>query len=80
MASETTPVRIHNSDKWRHLVMVEATDPVCRMKVDRTHAPVQLHHKGEVYYFCSQSCAQLFLADPTSYKDAAGAKTPEPKK
>jgi YHS domain-containing protein len=36
-----------------------ATDPVCRMKVDRAKA-VAREFAGETYYFCSEHCLHAF--------------------
>jgi uncharacterized membrane protein YraQ (UPF0718 family)/YHS domain-containing protein len=45
------------------------TDPVCRMRVDRTKA-LRSEHGGRLYYFCSQGCLDAFLDDPANYADA----------
>jgi len=39
-----------------------ATDPVCRMKVDRAKA-LRLEHGGRTYYFCSEHCMSRFQAE-----------------
>jgi uncharacterized membrane protein YraQ (UPF0718 family)/YHS domain-containing protein len=36
-----------------------ATDPVCGMRVDRSHA-VRLYEGGRTHYFCSQRCRDAF--------------------
>ena len=38
-----------------------ATDPVCGMKVDKTHA-IQVDMDGKTLYFCSQHCAQAAVS------------------
>ncbi|HMR50358.1 MAG TPA: YHS domain-containing protein [Arachnia sp.] len=40
--------------------------PVCNMQVDPQTAP-NAHHQEEDYYFCSDSCHELFLLDPSRY-------------
>jgi len=49
------------------------TDPVCRMQVEPERAAAQAEHKGTTYYFCSQGCHKVFIADPEKY---AGAGAP----
>jgi uncharacterized membrane protein YraQ (UPF0718 family)/YHS domain-containing protein len=39
-----------------------ATDPVCGMTVDPSHAPACTHRQGETFYFCSSGCRDKFLA------------------
>jgi uncharacterized membrane protein YraQ (UPF0718 family)/YHS domain-containing protein len=43
-----------------------ATDPVCRMKVDRSKA-LRAVHAGRTYFFCSEHCRSHFEADPEGY-------------
>jgi uncharacterized membrane protein YraQ (UPF0718 family) len=40
---------------------VGATDPVCKMKVDRTKA-IRRSLAGETYYFCGEHCAHTFTS------------------
>lgn len=47
------------------------TDPVCGMTVDPATAAASSKYEGRTYYFCSQTCAASFEADPARY--AAGA-------
>jgi P-type Cu+ transporter len=42
-------------------------DPVCGMAVDPARAKANAEHAGETYYFCCQSCATKFSADPQRY-------------
>jgi Cu+-exporting ATPase len=42
-------------------------DPVCGMNVDPAQATDRVEHQGTTYYFCSQSCATKFRADPVKY-------------
>ena len=43
-------------------------DPICGMTVDEVKA-LSAERDGETFYFCSDSCRNKFLADPTSEKD-----------
>ena len=45
---------------------VQATDPVCGLKVDPASAP-QAAHQGQTYYFCAEQHRQLFQENPTKY-------------
>ncbi|MDY6764705.1 MAG: XdhC family protein [Halobacteria archaeon] len=45
----------------------KATDPVCGMKVSVNKPPATVKHEGDVYYFCSQGCADTFSAEPEEY-------------
>ena len=49
-----------------------ATDPNCGMKVDRETA-VKLQQGDRLAYFCSQHCADAFLAaeDPAASEDGS---------
>ncbi|HEY2535711.1 MAG TPA: permease, partial [Solirubrobacteraceae bacterium] len=42
------------------------TDPVCGMRVDRTHA-ITREHGGQTHWFCSEGCADTFGA---AHRDA----------
>jgi class 3 adenylate cyclase/YHS domain-containing protein len=44
-----------------------AFDPVCKMQVDTQHAAGDLHFKQRRYWFCSLSCVERFVKQPTSY-------------
>jgi P-type Cu+ transporter len=64
-----------------------ATDPVCGMRVDPTHAPDTRPHRGATYYFCSTWCARKFDDDADAYiaaarlrdeSDAEDAEDPHP--
>ena len=46
-------------------------DPVCRMAVDPERAAGRLTYEGEVFFFCSLSCAEQFAGRPAAY--AAGS-------
>jgi Cu+-exporting ATPase len=42
-------------------------DPVCGMDIEEQDAAGTLEHKGNRYYFCSQSCLDKFKANPDQY-------------
>ena len=45
-----------------------ATDPVCKMTVERASPPGgTAEHEGETYYFCSGGCREAFVAEPAQY-------------
>lgn len=44
----------------------KAFDLVCGMEVELS-TPYMVEHKGETYYFCSQSCKDHFVNDPKRY-------------
>jgi uncharacterized membrane protein YraQ (UPF0718 family) len=44
-----------------------AKDPVCRMQVEKHHAPATATAGGRAYWFCSDHCQHRFLADPDRY-------------
>src|SRR5712691_7036147 len=48
-------------------------DPVCGMDVDPNRAAGSHQHAGQTYYFCSQSCAEKFRAEPARYAGQAAA-------
>jgi uncharacterized membrane protein YraQ (UPF0718 family)/YHS domain-containing protein len=59
-----------------------ARDPACGMQVEKAHAPAARHHGGEWQYFCSDHCAERFVAaaDATGHvgqkgTDSHGAET-----
>ena len=43
-----------------------ARDPVCGMKVSTAEAKTSVY-RGEIHYFCSQSCREKFEAEPARY-------------
>lgn len=49
----------------------KVTDPVCGMTVDPATAVARVEYEGRTYYFCSQTCATSFRADPAKYAAAA---------
>jgi YHS domain-containing protein len=47
--------------------MAMVTDPVCGMQIDSDDAAGSEERDGRMYYFCSQTCHDAFVADPASY-------------
>ena len=45
----------------------EVVDPVCGMTLSPDNAVGQADHKGQTYYFCSQSCLDQFRATPEAF-------------
>jgi hypothetical protein len=52
-----------------------ARDPVCGMQVEKAHAPATRDHGGERQYFCSDHCADRFVADADDKSRAAPRST-----
>ncbi|MDA8193972.1 MAG: YHS domain-containing protein [Thermaerobacter sp.] len=44
-----------------------AKDPVCQMSVAVSESAIQSRHHGQDYYFCSQTCKEMFDRDPGRY-------------
>lgn len=42
------------------------TDPVCKMKIQAATAKTTVYNKVS-YFFCSESCKQKFIAEPTKF-------------
>ena len=55
-----------------------AVDLVCHMEVDESQPnTLNLHHRGKVYYFCTELCRVQFLADPEKYiEEFEGGRNP----
>ena len=47
--------------------MAMVTDPVCGMRIDSEEAAGKEEYQGTTYYFCSQTCHDAFLANPSEY-------------
>jgi P-type Cu+ transporter len=47
----------------------EVVDPVCGMTIDPADAVGHVEHRGQTYYFCTQSCLEQFKADPQRFLD-----------
>ena len=45
----------------------EVLDPVCGMTISPDDAVGHVAHKGQTYYFCSESCLEQFKADPDRF-------------
>jgi Cu+-exporting ATPase len=48
-------------------------DPVCGMMVAPEKAAAKVEHAGQIYYFCSQRCAERFSGGPEKFLPASGA-------
>jgi Cu+-exporting ATPase len=57
---------------------MQATDPVCGMKVDSQSAAGSVEHAGTKYYFCSKHCLERFKADPAKFLNKSDAAAPAP--
>lgn len=42
-------------------------DPVCGMRLDPDDAAATAEHEGVTYHFCSQTCHDAFVSDPSAY-------------
>ena len=60
-------------DDMNEAIKAAEKDPVCGMAVDPDRAAARSAHDGKTFYFCSQSCATKFAAEPQKYLDAAAA-------
>jgi P-type Cu+ transporter len=47
--------------------MAMVTDPVCGMSIDSEEAAATAEYRGTTYYFCSQTCHDAFVANPSEY-------------
>ena len=47
-------------------------DPVCGMDVDKRDAAGTSQHRGQTYYFCSESCKNKFDQNPEQYVKGQG--------
>jgi P-type Cu+ transporter len=47
--------------------MAMVTDPVCGMRIDSDDAAATAEYEGKTYYFCSEVCHDVFVADPAPY-------------
>ena len=47
----------------------EVLDPVCGMTISPDDAVGHVDHKGQTYFFCSQSCLDQFRASPDAFLD-----------
>jgi Cu+-exporting ATPase len=44
-------------------------DPVCGMNVDEKTATSKSEYEGKTYYFCNQSCKEVFEKNPRGFAD-----------
>lgn len=56
-----------------HLPATPAVDPVCGMTVDPDTAAARRTYQAQDIYFCAQSCAEKFDADPARYVTRSAA-------
>ncbi len=47
----------------------EVLDPVCGMTIAPDDAVGHIEYKGQLYYFCNDSCLEQFRADPARFVD-----------
>lgn len=47
-------------------------DPVCGMDVNAQDAAGTSQHRGQTYYFCSESCKNKFDQNPEQYAKGQG--------
>ncbi len=47
--------------------MAMVVDPVCGMRIESEEAAGTMEYEGKTYYFCSQTCHDAFVADPSAY-------------
>jgi P-type Cu+ transporter len=57
------------STEHQPLNHAEVVDPVCGMTIDPADAVGHVEHRGQTYYFCTQSCLEQFKADPQRFLD-----------
>ena len=43
------------------------TDPVCGMEINQANAGASIEYDGQMYYFCSVSCRDMFMDDPQQF-------------
>lgn len=47
--------------------MTTVVDPVCGQQVESSQAAAKMQNDQQTYYFCSESCRNLFDASPARY-------------
>jgi YHS domain-containing protein len=67
-----TYLRLETVDQYHTENMV--LDPVCGMRINKTHAPAKMEYNGQKYYFCLEECRRKFAAQPSQYLAAGSAK------
>ena len=66
----TGPVRVEIGEReptTKEETMATVKDPVCGMEIDPSTAAASAEHEGTTYYFCSKSCHDSFVVEPTRY-------------
>jgi Cu+-exporting ATPase len=66
----TGPVRVEIGEReptTKEETMATVKDPVCGMEIDPSTAAASAEHEGSTYYFCSRSCYDSFVAEPTRF-------------
>ena len=56
-----------DSDRLAPEKDIVVVDPVCGTALSLDKVAAQEDYKNWAYFFCSESCHQLFLADPERY-------------
>jgi P-type Cu+ transporter len=49
------------------VAQAKVVDPICGMSISPDDAVGHVHHEGQTYYFCSESCMQRFQAAPDAF-------------
>jgi len=64
-----TPIKCYHRVVARFCegVLCMAMDPVCKLKIEPSHADGTSVYKGRTYYFCSLSCKGYFDRNPAKY-------------
>lgn len=57
----------HASTHAAHAQTAHTKDPVCGMAVDPRTAAAQAVHEGRTYSFCSLTCRDRFVKQPSRY-------------
>lgn len=53
--------------------------PICHMKVDLSKTDLEVIHKGQNYYFCSEACQKAFEKNPQKHLEPKRTKFKGPK-
>lgn len=49
-------------------------DPVCKINVPKSNKIHSFNYHSEIYYFCSETCRNVFISDPDKYQIAKPIK------
>jgi YHS domain-containing protein len=55
--------QVKNNEQGSRVEDVLVEDPVCHKLVPRKQA-IRLHKNGEIIYFCSENCCDIFTDEP----------------